>query len=85
MKKSQRCGKTDKTQKITLKRKIHGKWDFDKTISKVEKWKNYGFNLILSTTIYMYTNKLYLFFSLQPLKIKGLDVKQHLCVYIDHV
>ncbi len=28
---STKHGKTDKTQKITLKRKIHGKWGFDKT------------------------------------------------------
>ena len=31
MEKSPRHGKTDKTQKIALKRKIHGKWDFGKT------------------------------------------------------
>ena len=37
--KSTRHGKMDKTQKITLKQKIHGKNDFDKTISKVENGK----------------------------------------------
>ena len=31
MEKSPRYGKMDKTQKITLKCKIHGNWDFDKT------------------------------------------------------
>ena len=41
MEKSPRHGKTDKTQKITLKQKIHGKWDFEN-----RKQKNYGFNLV---------------------------------------
>ncbi len=39
-----RHGKTDKTQKITLKRKIHRKWDFKFLIKrnfKRRKWKNY--------------------------------------------
>ena len=37
MEKSTRRGKTDKTRKVTLKRKIQGKWDFDKT--EFQKWK----------------------------------------------
>ncbi len=48
--KSTRHGKTDKTQKIALKQKIYGKWDFDTVLKqnvKSRKQKNYGFGLLL--------------------------------------
>ena len=48
--KSTRHGKTDKTQKIALKQKIYGKWDFDTVLKqnvKSRKQKNYGFGLFL--------------------------------------
>ena len=43
MEKSPRHGKTDKTQKVTIKGKIHRKWDFDKTELKKKKTEIYGF------------------------------------------
>ena len=37
MEKSAKHGKMDKTQKISLKQKIHRKWDFDKTEFQKQK------------------------------------------------
>ena len=58
MEKSRKYGKTDKTQKITLRHKIHGKWDFDKTEfqrQKTEKlWLQYIFTI--RNTLIQFTN-----------------------------
>ncbi len=37
--------KMDKTQELTLKQKIQGKWDFDETEFQNQKLENYGFKL----------------------------------------